>query len=235
MTSTILKLIALISMIIDHISIIFFPEFDVLRDIGRISFPIFAFFIVQGFLHTRSIGKYYFRIALIAVVSEIPYNLCFFGTLYHKDHQSVMLELLLGLTALIFLKLTRSNPIFILGIIISGILSLILYADYGLYGIVLMLSFYILKGFRGADTLSLIAITYLFYGTINFGFDFANQHYNILTLNQPQLLAGFAVVPLVFYNGAKGKQEFKALFYIIYPIHLLIIYFIKYHLIPYIL
>ena len=72
MTGTALKIIALVTMIIDHIGAIFFPELTFIRYIGRISFPLYAFLISEGVAHTSSKQNYALRLIGFALLSEIP-------------------------------------------------------------------------------------------------------------------------------------------------------------------
>ena len=57
MSILVLKIIAFLTMIVDHTGVIFYPNSQIFRIIGRISFPIFCFFIVEGFSHTKNIKK----------------------------------------------------------------------------------------------------------------------------------------------------------------------------------
>lgn len=81
MSAFTLKLIALVTMIIDHVGAIFFPQFIWLRYIGRLSMPIYAFLLVQGYMHTRNFNRYALRMGIFALLSEVPYDLLFQGTL----------------------------------------------------------------------------------------------------------------------------------------------------------
>ena len=70
----VLKLIAILSMLIDHVGKLFFPNILFLQIVGRLAFPIFAFFIAEGFYYTRNKVKYFFTILVFAVIAQIPYN-----------------------------------------------------------------------------------------------------------------------------------------------------------------
>ena len=78
MTSFSLKIIALITMFLDHISYPIFGGFSYLNLIGRIAFPIFAFQISEGFIHTKNVKKYMLRLLLFAFISQIPFQLFHF-------------------------------------------------------------------------------------------------------------------------------------------------------------
>ena len=92
----VLKLIAVVTMFIDHIGSIIFPHIMFLRIIGRISFPIFAFLIVNGYRHTHNLKKYLLRLAAFAIISEIPYNLIWSGDIAYPNSQNVFVTLFLG-------------------------------------------------------------------------------------------------------------------------------------------
>ncbi len=88
---TALKLIALISMVFDHVGDNFFPDQVWMRAIGRIAMPIFAFCIAEGFGHTRDKTKYLLRMLLFGVISEAPFDLVTSGKLLEFTHQNIML------------------------------------------------------------------------------------------------------------------------------------------------
>ena len=80
--ASVLKWIAVITMLIDHVGVVFFPEYSIIRWIGRISFPLFAFLICEGYRHTSNIWKYFLRLGIFAIISEIPYDIVKTFSLY---------------------------------------------------------------------------------------------------------------------------------------------------------
>lgn len=104
-----LKLIAAALMLIDHVGAILLPETVILRCIGRLAFPIFAFFIAEGYAHTRRFGRYLLRMAIWAAVSEIPFNLEF-GHFFVPGRQNVLWTFCLALLTLRGLDRLRRVP-----------------------------------------------------------------------------------------------------------------------------
>ncbi|MFI3325280.1 MAG: TraX family protein [Clostridia bacterium] len=232
MTSTMLKWIALFTMIIDHIGLLFFPQYTVLRIIGRISFPIFAFLLVQGFTRTHSRVKYAIRLGIFAIIAEIPYDLCFSRTMFNWNSQSVLLELFIGFLALICLEqCLKKNYLWIFGCALAILLALITNASYGIYGIVIIMAMFAFRKTRGADVLAFIALTYAFYGIMDYSISFLGESYTILQTNSVQMYACFAAVLLAIYNNKLGKKPSKWMFYIVYPVHLLVLWFLYYVLV----
>ncbi|MFI3206628.1 MAG: TraX family protein [Clostridia bacterium] len=232
MTAYTLKWIALITMIIDHIGAVFFPQLEIIRIIGRISFPIFAFLLAEGFARTRNRTNYLVRLVIFAVVAEVPFDLCFHGSFSYWLAQSVMVELAIAFIALIFLEKTKKTPAFFILVIAMAFVAELLYSSYGSYGVLLVVAFYMFRKYRGADIIAFVALTYLFYGFTNWGFSIENFYYSILTLNSIQLYACLAALPLVFYSGKKGDASMKWFFYAIYPLHLALFYVVDRFLIP---
>ena len=119
-----LKWIALITMLIDHIAATMMQYFDiveqlfnidtefiynVMRGIGRISFPIFCFCIVEGFIHTRNIKKYLIRLFIFAVITEPIYDLAFFGIPLYLGYQNVLWTFLIAILMLMAIKKYDKN------------------------------------------------------------------------------------------------------------------------------
>ena len=223
MSGSWLKLLAMATMLVDHLAAFYFrydPRFleplfmignkhvcilVLLRIIGRISFPIFAFLIVEGFLHTHNRWKYGRNLFLCALVSELPWNLVHTGT-WHCASQNVLFTLLAGYLGLCaierFRKDRRKLALSLIGLLASTVL---LRADYGCSGYGFILLLYLL---RRQPLLQAVI------GSCVLG---------------SRWIAGFAFIPINMYNGQRGfiRGPFaKYLFYLFYPLHLLAIYYL---------
>lgn len=170
--SDLLKFIAILTMLIDHIGVLLFPSARFLRTIGRISFPIFAYLLVEGFVHTKDRKKYGFRLLAFALVAEIPYSFLNSDMVRETNHYNVMFLLLYGLQTLwvaekMLLKFKEKYWIkgsFYLLLLIGLVIlpDVLEYRDesfafsYATYGVVMMLIFYFFRGKR-----LLIGLAYL--------------------------------------------------------------------------
>ena len=213
-----IKIIACITMVLDHIKYAI-PSTQNLVTIfgGRIAFPLFAFFITQGYIHTSDLEKYYKRLIIFGLISQVPFML--FRTLVGEwEMLNIMFTLLLGLFAItIYDKCSKkyiSIPICILIIILGEILKV----DYGWLGVALVHLIYICRNKKIALLFSYIALI-----TIYFYF---NKILDIIYI-------GYFIsylVPVVFmllYNGEQGRKV-KYFFYMFYPVHMIILFLISF-------
>ncbi len=208
MSNSSLKIIACLTMLIDHIGAILYPDMSLLRMIGRLSFPIFAFLVAEGFHHTHNIKKYGIRLGIFALISEIPYDLAFRGNLIDFYRQNIFFTLFLGLVCLWLYQRYRTHQSMVgmIAIFLTGALSVLLRTDYSIYGIAMIFLFYF---FRDRRILACGSAS-----IINFTMGSAIQGLAILAM--PFILA---------YNGKKG-MNLKYLFYGFYPVHLILLYII---------
>ncbi|MBQ7065105.1 MAG: TraX protein [Firmicutes bacterium] len=217
-----LKVIAVTAMLIDHIGAVFFAEnqiilfkvfsravtlYEVMRFVGRIAFPIYAFLLVEGFLHTRSRRNYGLNLFIFALISEIPWNLMHLGKVFFRYSQNVMVTLLLGFLGLCALEHFAGKWLPQLGsLLLLALLSLLLRCDYGITGFGFILMIYILRDYRHLQVL--------------FGCVMLSSTWK----------AGLAFIPINMYNGERGfirGRVLKYLFYAFYPCHMLILYLIR--------
>ena len=219
-----LKLIAIISMMIDHIAVFLYYELSflstvlvtlgskeitvyyIMRAVGRMAFPIYCFLLTEGFIHTSSRKRYLTNLFVFAVVSELPWNLIHSGTLSYEK-QNVFFTLLLGCLALYAIeefKEKRVLQLFALAVIFA--LAYVLKVDYGYMGVALIIAMYLLREQEAAR--------------IPVG----------ICLCSAKLRALPAFAAIYLYNGKrgfiKGKMG-KYICYAFYPLHLLILALIK--------
>lgn len=234
MTSFVLKIIAVITMFCDHFGDAFVGHFSFFNLIGRIAFPIFAFQISEGFKHTKNIKKYFVRLFIFAVISQIPFYL--FSKKFNLDPSSlnVFFTLFLGLLAIIvfdyFEKLENKElnvRLFeieikkyigmFLCLIIAGLGELI-NVDYGFWGIIVIFAFHLFKNNKLAMIISFITLCIIRYGSWCILYRFHTIYV---------LLCLCTILPIVFISLYNGKQGFKIkyLLYLFYPLHLLALYF----------
>ena len=230
-----LKIIAMILMLLDHLWGTIIPGNQWMTLIGRMAFPIFAFLIVEGFFHTSDLKKYMKRLFIFGLISEIPFNLIYTGSIIFPFHQNVMFTLLLGLLIINEIdklkntKEIKKKIIPILKIFLFLLISIIGFVDYGVTGVLTIVVFYLFRGFKLAWIGQLISLILLY----NVFFEGQSVILNIFNHEYFLPLQSIGVLSLIFiwlYNGEKGKNNklIKYLFYSFYPVHMLVIYLIYY-------
>lgn len=220
-----LKIIAIMTMIIDHAACVFLFQYRddfltiaviyyTMRCIGRCSFPIFAFLIAEGAIHTKNIDKYIIRLFAAACISEIPYDIGLRNMTYYPGSQNVLWTLLTGLILIKIYQewLYDKNIAMILITILAGITADKLHFDYGAYGIGIIIIFYFLKNDRERRNLYYVVLSIC----------------NILIKKWwPAVFA----IPVIFiinkYNERQGKTLPKYFTYAVYPAHLILFFIIK--------
>lgn len=226
MSVFVLKIIACISMLFDHLGYVFYGKVSWMNCIGRLAFPIFAFLVTEGYVHTKNLKKYILRMFIFALISQIPFML--FCSIFSTAKEfNVIFTLLFGLIVItIFDKYNK-----ILGVISAVILGLVaeyFKFDYGIYGVSIILIFYIFK--NNIKYLSFFFILATICRYIFFVIPLA-KYGLIIFLNYLPLYIFLccstlcSLMLIIFYNKEQGKK-LKYLFYIFYPAHLLLLYLI---------
>lgn len=221
MNSFVLKIIACICMLCDHVGDAIFGRLTFLNYIGRFSFIIFAFQIVQGYVHTRNIKKYITRLSFFALISQLPYML-FYYNVFNTFAINVIFTLLFGLfTILIYDKYNKF--VGISSCFLFGVIAEVCKFDYGFFGVFIIFIFYALRNKK-------VIMSFIFILSTIFKYFLSILKYGIpssyIFLGNPYSLCMYftclSIIPILLYNGKKGKDA-KYLFYIFYPVHLLIL------------
>ena len=166
-SSSTLKIIAMISMLIDHIAYILiapavrvngpdssiYTLYRAMRGVGRIAFPIYCFLLTEGFFKTHDRKKYAFRLLLFALISEIPYNLAFYGSLRYSGHSNVFFSLLLGFIMMSLMEEAKKHfqdfrivvMIYLAAFAACGVCAEWIQCEYGIKGIIAIALLYLFR------------------------------------------------------------------------------------------
>lgn len=227
MTSFKLKIIAIITMVCDHLGDALFSVVSPLNFIGRMAFPIFAFQISEGYIYTKNIKRYLLRIFVFAIISQIPFYL-FIHKFFGESGLNIFFTLFLGLTSiLLYDKIKKKvksknkiiNVLAILPAIILSIIGQLLDVDYGWWGVILIFVFFVFK-----DNKIKTVIAFLILCIIKYSIEIILNGFSYLYI-QLMLWTMLPIALIVLYNGEQGRK-IKYLSYAFYPIHLLLLYFL---------
>ena len=145
-----LKCIAIITMVIDHMGAILFPQYLWFRYVGRISFPIFCFLLAEGFFHTKNVKKYMIRLGVFAILSEIPYDLAFRDEYLEFTRQNVFFTLCIGVVMMYAVSQTNNLVIKVTDVLLAMWAAHFFASDYGYKGILLIAVYYFFRNNFGA-------------------------------------------------------------------------------------
>lgn len=256
MTVFILKIIAMVTMLCDHLASTFFNGNAVMRSIGRTAFPIYAFLIAEGFYHIKNspdlksgtasgllspkVKKHFGRLLFLTLISEIPYDLMEQGRFFAWNDQSVMLTLLIGMTGLIIVEYFHEFPAFIcVFYCIAALATYFAHPNYYVSGLFMILFYYWFVNkcrdypvFKKYLILTAFSLVYLpLYNWIRYGFP-GLEELVARSLKGWSWLVPYLWINLLLasYNGSNGyKNKVLNLCYAyFYPVHLLVLAVIKF-------
>lgn len=219
-----LKWIGIITMLIDHIGAVLiepklieqginfvgplsqsalFMIYITFRLIGRLAFPLFAFGVSQGILHTHSLPKYALRMLIFAIVSEPFFNLAISGQLIYPQYQNVMVTFFFAIVVIyLFVRLEKNRIVKWLVLVLGLLVAHFLQSDYGWIGVLMVFCFWFFVNNTPLKNIST----------------------GLLMI--PQATAVLAILLIENYNNEKGTGN-KLFFYVFYPLHLFILYLIS--------
>lgn len=234
-----LKLIACVSMLIDHfaavllfalfpVSNFLFDLYGILRIVGRFAFPIYCFLLVEGAAHTRNPKRYALRLLIGAALAEIPFDLAIFGG-FTWQHQSVMVTLLLGFGALEGMKRCPQVWQKLLMTIPFALAADYLHTDYGAAGVALVVLFAMTRDMPHKRLIQFFGMWFLFSDNHAMLLNWILKVFQMGTFYlTTQEWAVLSIVPISLYDGSKITKS-KAVqwaFYLFYPAHLTALYLI---------
>lgn len=228
----VLHMLAMLFMLCDHLWATLVPGNMWLTCIGRMAFPIFAFLLVEGIHYTRDRKKYLTRLLVLALVSEIPFNLMYDGGVWYPFHQNVIWTFLISFVCISGIEKLRKKGrpwLTVLGIagiaIVGALLALLLATDYFGGGVLTVILFYLFRGRKwwqlAGQAAGLYWINCVLLGGLFIPVEIGGHYLEI-----PQ--QGFALFALLFiwlYRGRQGlhNRSVQIGCYAFYPAHMLLL------------
>lgn len=214
-----LKILAAMAMLIDHIGAEIFPQIILFRIIGRLAFPLFSYFIYEGFQHTHSQKNYFFKIFLLGILCMIVYYL-YSGEIYGNVLITFSASIILLYGISVFRQrrngttIDRASGLMILigCVLCVGLICAWIFVDYGLLGVLLPVFAELTKG-KDQSEKSLMPLIGFTAGLISLSVQMGGIQYFSLV----------SIPLLILYNGQRGTLNLKSFFYWFYPIHLAVI------------
>ena len=217
LTGNTLKFIALITMTIDHIGLVLLHDYMPFRYIGRLAFPLFGYMLAEGCYHTRDKRKHFLMIFILGMICQVGYYLA-----ERSIYQGILMTFCLSILLIYTIDWARKESGWTRWLLPLGMLGICLFLteglpvllvgtdyviDYGIWGILFPVLMYLsrrrdLQCLLGGLGLCMLS----------------------LSLGSWQWFCLFSLIPIWFYNGQKGKWNTKYLFYVYYPLHLVLIY-----------
>ena len=210
LTGNALKLLAALFMTIDHIGVMLFPRILLLRILGRLALPIFAYMIAEGCKYTRNKAKYFGMIFALAVLCQTVYFLVD-GTLY----LSILFTFSLSILTIYALQHLKQRKNLCSALVFAGTLAAVwglnqvFTIDYGFWGCMLPVFAAIFHSTK-KDRLP-VSVGMLGIGLVLLSLDLGDSI---------QILSLAALPLLLCYSGKRGQLNLKYFFYIFYPAHL---------------
>ncbi len=210
-----LKIIALITMTIDHIGYILFPKILILRIIGRIAFPIYGYMIAEGCRYTKNRPKYLFSILSVGFICQIAKLIAL-----RSVDQCILITFSISIAIIYTFDLAEQKKVpsfapaaavFAALLIAEGVPRLLPFTDfgveYGFCGIMYPCLVYLAQGKKTRLFAALCGLSFV-----------------ALSSSTVQWYSLLALIPLMLYSGKRGKFKMKSFFYLYYPIHLAVLY-----------
>lgn len=228
MTSFALHLIAMLSMFIDHAAIILFDNQEIMRMMGRIAFPIFAFLLVEGFKKTKSRKNYFLRLLMLAVISEPIFDYALTGKFVYWFHQNTIFTFIIAFGFMLYIEKNRKNLFKVaLALAATPVVGFVTLIDYFYVGITTVMVFYMFdkrtKTHLVGQIISMTIIAFAISG--NPLYEFSNASFVI----PDEILSIFSLAFIWLYKGVQGyhKPWFRNFCYAFYPGHFALLILIK--------
>lgn len=231
-----LHIMAMVFMLCDHLWATIIPGNDWLTCIGRMTFPIYAFLLVEGYFHTHNLKKYVKRLFIFALLSEIPFNLVMGSSWFYPIHQNVLWTFLIAIGFIHMNEKAKAvgkqwvRVIACVGsVFLAFVVGLLTMVDYYHAGIWMVLVFYFFRGCKWWNYVGQFLLLYYINVEELSGFAYEITLFGETHFWVRQGFALLALIPIWLYRGKEGYKS-KALQYVyygFYPVHLLVLALIR--------
>lgn len=229
-----LKILACLFMLVDHMGLLLFPGVLWIRYVGRLAYPLFAYFIAEGCRYTKNKPKRFLSVFILGVICEIAYIIFdgYYGNILLTFSISILLIYLLQAVKKAVKKSYSSSilmqTLFVVSVIMTYHFCKYIGVDYGFFGVITPVLVTLFDSAEADKTefastksrvlsLVMLAVGLLLLSFVNPILQF--QYYSL-----------FSLLILAFYNGNKGKFSFKYGFYVFYPLHLVVLWAIAFYI-----
>lgn len=235
-TSFGLHILAMVFMLCDHLWGTIVPGNDWLTCVGRISFPIFAFMIVEGYFHTKDLKKYVKRLLFFAILSEIPFNLAMGSRVFYPIHQNVLWSFLISIglihwneNAKTSEKIWKRLIVAVITVVLGYLAGLLTMVDFYHAGILTVLVFYFTKNLGWLKYFLQTVLLWYINMELLGGYGYEVEILGKIHFITRQGFALLALIPIWLYEGKQGpyNKVIKNIYYWFYPVHLLILGILK--------
>ena len=210
-----IKMIAILTMLLDHIGLVVYGGDGPgawLRLAGRLAFPLFCFALTEGFVHTKNRKKYALRLLVFALIAEVPFDWMLYGTPFSLQGQNVLFTLLLGFLLIWGLERFTDPAAWALRLLFSLPFLFAAYGlrtDYSCFGVLMILFFYLFRRQEGEEGFTLTQAKLLV------------SELAVLLCMQNGVWAALSLLIVFAYNGQRGFGGLRYFFYFFYPLHML--------------
>ena len=239
-TSASLHIMAMLFMLCDHLWGTVIPGNDWMTVIGRLTFPIYAFMIVEGYFHTKNLKKYVLRLLIFALFSEIPFNLVMGSRVFYPIHQNVLFTFLIAIALVHWNEKVKERKLWLrllvaMASILLGYLGgIVTFVDFYYAGVLTVLVFYFFRQRKWwSYAAQLVLLAYINLEMIG-GFGYNVELFGQSLFIVRQAFALLALIPIWLYRGRQGYHSkwLQYTYYAFYPAHLLALYLIKVVFLP---
>jgi hypothetical protein len=231
LTSFQLHIMAMFFMLLDHLWASLAGNIEWMTCVGRLAFPIFAFMVAEGFSKTSNVNKYLTRTLVCGIITEVPFNLMYNGSLIYPFHQNVLWTYIIAILCMKALEKLKDKKALwrvlgSLGVVFLGYLvGNITMVDYYGAGVLMVLLFYFTKERKPLNYIIQVICMYIINVNMLKGYYYPIELFGHEFELIRQGFAMLALIPIWFHKGEQGyhKPWFKWFCYLFYPIHMLIL------------